>query len=176
MIDAWLARNGRDSGSFTALERLLYTGNRGMGALEYAPPIECKPAKTPALELDSLIAMAQEVLDQRAGLVRPIQRRAQNPLATLLQVGTSAGGARAKVIVAVNEARTEIRSGQADAPAGFEHYLLKFDGVVESSSRSETFGDPQGFSRMEYAYYLMAKDAGIAISPSELLAEFTNTG
>lgn len=92
-------------------------------------------------------------------------------LTAILQVGTSAGGARAKALIAINQGRTEIRSGQVDAPEGFEHYLLKFDGVVEHSNQRETFGDPQGFGRMEYAYYLMAKDAGINMSPCELLID-----
>jgi serine/threonine-protein kinase HipA len=86
-------------------------------------------------------------------------------------VGTSAGGARAKALVAINNDRTEIRSGQVDASEGFEHYLLKFDGIVEHGNNRETFGDPQGFGRMEYAYYLMAKAAGIAMTPCELLMD-----
>lgn len=172
VIDAWLARQGRDSNDFTALERLLYTGNRGMGAIEFLPAIE-KGVPIERLEIASLVAMAQQVVDQRAHLATSTQQGKQNDEAmlALVQIGTSAGGARAKALVAVNEARTEFRSGQVDAPAGFEHYLLKFDGVEEHKVNSETFGDPKGFGRMEYAYYLMAKDAGIDISPSSLLVE-----
>ena len=183
VINAWLARTGRDVNAFTAIERLLYTGNRGMGALEFSPAIDRgqKGDKEGGeLALDSLVAMAQTVLDERLGLKQQVnQQRVNSGLASdnddamqaILQVGTSAGGARAKALVAVNADRTQIRSGQVDAPPGFEHYLLKFDGVEEHKTDNESFGDPLGFGRMEYAYYLMAKDAGIDISPSELLLE-----
>ncbi len=169
VINAWLARNGRDPNSFTPLERLLYTGTRGMGALEYAPAIRQVQNAGGRLELESLINMAQQVLNQRSETYAAIHEK--DDLNGILQVGTSAGGARAKALIAINKDRTEIRSGQVAAPEGFEHYLLKFDGVVEHSNNRETFGDPQGFGRMEYAYYLMAKDAGINISPCELLIE-----
>lgn len=171
VINAWLARNGRNPESFTPLERLLYTGKRGMGALEYAPAVRRAQAPSNKLELESLIGMAQQVLDQRAGVASHMDHHEMDAMKAILQVGTSAGGARAKALVAINKERTEIRSGQVAAPAGFEHYLLKFDGVTEHSNNSETFGDPQGFGRMEYAYYLMAKDAGIHISPCELLID-----
>jgi len=171
VINAWLARNGRDPQSFNPLERLLYSGKRGMGALEYAPALRQAQAGNNKLELDSLISMAQQVLDQRAGMSSQLHSAGNDDLTAILQVGTSAGGARAKALVAINKNRTEIRSGQVAAPEGFEHYLLKFDGIVEQGSKRETFGDPQGFGRMEYAYYLMAMDAGIAMMPCELLMD-----
>lgn len=171
VIDAWLARTGRARDSFTALERLLYTGSRGMGALEYAPAIDRSLNMASVLELDSLVAMAQSVLDQRRQLDQRLQGADTEALSAIFQVGTSAGGARAKAVIGINASRTEIRSGQVALPAGFEHYLLKFDGVVEQVQGRETFGDPQGFGRMEYAYYLMAKAAGIQISSCELLLE-----
>ena len=171
VIDAWLARTGRARDSFTALERLLYTGSRGMGALEYAPAIDRSLNMVSVLELDSLVAMAQSVLDQRRQLDQRLQGADTEALSAIFQVGTSAGGARAKAVIGINASRTEIRSGQVAFPTGFEHYLLKFDGVVEQAQGRETFGDPQGFGRMEYAYYLMAKAAGIQISPCELLLE-----
>jgi serine/threonine-protein kinase HipA len=169
VINAWLSRNGRDPNSFTPLERLLYTGKRGMGALEYAPAIKQPQHKKEKLELESLVSMAQQVLDQRTQAQNSLSADAD--ISGILQVGTSAGGARAKAVIAINKDRNEIRSGQVPAPEGFEHYLLKFDGVVEHSNQRETFGDPQGFGRMEYAYYLMATDAGISMSPCELLLE-----
>ncbi|MEN0036355.1 MAG: type II toxin-antitoxin system HipA family toxin [Cellvibrio sp.] len=169
VINAWLARNGRDPQSFNPLERLLYSGKRGMGALEYAPALRQTQTPGSKLELDSLIGVAQQVLDQRAGVSSHLHHSGNDDLTAILQVGTSAGGARAKALVAINQNRTEIRSGQIAAPEGFEHYLLKFDGIVEHGNNRETFGDPQGFGRMEYAYYLMAKDAGIAMTPCELL-------
>ena len=169
VINAWLARSGRDPGSFTPLERLLYIGTRGMGALEYAPALRKTQSINGKLELESLISMAQQVLNQRT--LAHDQIPANDDLSGILQVGTSAGGARAKALIAINPELTEIRSGQVNAPEGFEHYLLKFDGVVEHSNHQETFGDPQGFGRMEYAYYLMAKDAGLNISDCELLID-----
>jgi serine/threonine-protein kinase HipA len=173
VINAWLAKNGRDVGSFTSLERLLYTGNRGMGALEFLPALNKPNKKTDKLELESLISMAQHILDQRANLDKSVTSNEMNDdaMSALFQVGTSAGGARAKALIVINQDRTELRSGQIDAPEGFEHYLLKFDGVEEHKNTSETFGDPKGYGRMEFAYYQMAKDAGINIFPSELLID-----
>jgi serine/threonine-protein kinase HipA len=178
VINAWLARTGRDANAFTPVERLLYTGSRGMGALEFSPAIErgqTSSKQGAELALDSLVAMAQAVLDERLVLQQPVnhgsETESDEAMQAILQVGTSAGGARAKALVAVNADRTQIRSGQVDAPEGFEHYLLKFDGVEEHKTDSESFGDPRGFGRMEYAYYLMAKEAGINLSPSELLLE-----
>ena len=171
VINAWLARNGRDPLSFNPLERLLYSGTRGMGALEYRPALRQPQSASGTLELESLIHLAQQVLDQRAGMSNQLHHAGNDDLTAILQVGTSAGGARAKALIAINKDRSEIRSGQVDAPEGFEHYLLKFDGIVEHGNNRETFGDPQGFGRMEYAYYLMAKDAGIAMTHSELLLE-----
>ncbi len=177
VINAWLAKNGRDVGSFTSLERLLYTGNRGMGALEFKPSIKKTSSTNDQLELSSLIKMAQKILDQRANLNKSVEtdensnKSNDDAMSALFQVGTSAGGARAKALIAINQDRTELRSGQIDAPEGFEHYLLKFDGVEEHKSSSETFGDPKGYGRMEFAYYQMAKDAGININPSELLID-----
>lgn len=173
VINAWLARNGRDANTFTSLERLLYTGDRGMGALEFLPAISRKNTSGGNIELVSLIEMAQKVLDQRSNLAEKLLPEEMNndAMSGLLQVGTSAGGARAKALIAVNADRTQLRSGQLDAPEGFEHYLLKFDGVEEHKMSSEAFGDPKGFGRMEYAYYLMAIDAGINMTPSELLID-----
>ena len=176
VINAWLARQGRDPRSFSPVERLLYIGRRGMGALEFLPSMERGVDEQGNLQLASLVAMAQRVLDERAHLQQAVAAPVANKnngeaMQAILQVGTSAGGARAKAVIAINADRSQIRSGQVDAPEGFEHYLLKFDGVEEHKTDSETFGDPQGFGRMEYAYYLMAKDAGIDMTASELLIE-----
>ncbi|MDZ7923773.1 MAG: type II toxin-antitoxin system HipA family toxin [Marinagarivorans sp.] len=168
VIDNWLAKQGRDKRTFTPVERLLYTGKRGMGALEYVPAIQAQKSQQQELVLDELVAMAQTVLNNR-------QQQSYAPygggLEALMQVGTSAGGARAKAIITVNADRSSIHSGQAEAPSGYEHYLLKFDGVGEHSRAQETFGDPVGFGRMEYAYYLMAIDCGIDMMASELIHE-----
>jgi serine/threonine-protein kinase HipA len=168
VIDAWLARHGRDSGSFTPVERLLYTGRRGMGALEYLPEPKDRPKNAKQLNLESLAEMAQRVIDGRAKL--HVDTDSQG-LEDLFQVGTSAGGARPKAVIALNKSRTKIRSGQVPCPSGYEHYLLKFDGIVDSNKSHQTFGDPQGYGRMEYAYYLMAKAVNIDISDCELLPE-----
>ena len=177
VINAWLARNGRSADSFTAVERLLYTGMRGMGALTFMPAVERDDTANSEIAIDSLVMMAQQVLDERVQMRQVMQAELfdnanqQTAMKAILQVGTSAGGARAKAVVAVNADRTQIRSGQVDVPEGFEHYLLKLDGVEEHKTNNETFGDPKGFGRMEYAYYLMAKEAGIDMSPCELLLE-----
>ena len=172
VINAWLARQGRNPSTFSSLERLLYTGSRGMGAIEYSPAIGTSKVSAP-LEVDSLVNVAQAVLDQRNNVNEAIHNEdeAENALSSIVQVGTSAGGARAKAVIAINKERSQIRSGQVDCPVGFEHYLIKFDGVVERSSSSEVFGDPKGFGVMEFAYYLMAKDAGIDMSDCDLLRE-----
>ncbi len=173
VINAWLARTGRDIASFTPLERLLYSGHRGMGAFEFEPATTKTTTNSEQIELTSLVEMAQQILDQRAKLSMNMQTDNANnaAMSALFQVGTSAGGARAKALVAINVDRTQLRSGQIDAPQGFEHFLLKFDGVEEHKTNSQVFADPKGFGRMEYAYYLMAIDSGINISPSELLID-----
>lgn len=169
VINAWLERQGIPKEDFGTLDRLLYTGARGMGALEYEPAKPLANGEGDELQLESLLQVAQDILDQRASLGVKLQDK--GALNSILQVGTSAGGARPKAVVAINADRTAIRSGQVEAPEGFTHYLLKFDGVVEHRTDRETFGDPQGFGRMEYAYSRMAKDAGITMEPCELLEE-----
>lgn len=174
VIDAWLARNGIDKASFSPVDRLLYTGVRGMGALEYQPSSRNSQSQTSGdIHIDHLVELAQAVLDQRAGLNVQLSNRDENQdaMSEIFQVGTSAGGARPKAVIALNRDRSRVLSGQAEIPSGFTHYLIKFDGVRERASSSEIFGDPLGFGRMEYAYYLMAKAAGINMAPSELLLE-----
>lgn len=174
VIDAWLVRNGLDKADFNPLDRLLYTGTRGMGALEYHPVLPNRQSQSAGdVHIDLLVELAQRVLDHRAGLKVSLDGNGdhRDAMAEIFQVGTSAGGARPKAVIAVNKDRTRVLSGQKDAPAGFHHYLLKFDGVRERSNTSEVFGDPQGYGRMEYAYYLMAVAAGITMMPSELLIE-----
>jgi len=169
LIDAWLARSGQDRANFSAIDRLLYTGTRGMGALEYQN--EINPFDNPKgdLQLVELVELAQRVLDDREEV--EIQADETNAMQQLLLVGTSAGGARPKAVIAVNEDRTRILSGQVAAPKGFEHYLLKFDGISETHRDQQTFGDPKGYGLMEYAYYRMATDCGIDMMHSELLRE-----
>nr|WP_318383014.1 type II toxin-antitoxin system HipA family toxin [uncultured Enterobacter sp.] len=169
LINAWLARQGLDKKQFGAIDRLLYTGTRGMGALEYQNAIRLPDNHDDELQINALVALAQKVLNNRSSV--GIDANENDAMAHLLQVGTSAGGARPKAVIAVNHDRSRIISGQVNVPEGYAHYLLKFDGVVEHHQDKETFGDPKGFGLMEYAYYLMAKRCRIDISDSELLKE-----
>jgi serine/threonine-protein kinase HipA len=170
LIDAWLATQGRRPESFNSVERLCYIDVRGMGALEFAPVIGPPLRAVTKVNVDALVALASEVLTHRDSLqtsFAPVNRHAG--LTEILRVGTSAGGARAKAIIAWNPATNEVRSGQVKAPAGFGYWLLKFDGV--SANRDKELEDPQGYTVIEYAYSLMARDAGIEMSECRLLEE-----
>jgi len=170
LIDAWLATQGRSAASFNPLERLCYTGRRGMGALEFAPALGPRPRKAQRVEVDQLVELASEVLSQRDNLRASFAKRArQKALNEILRVGTSAGGARAKAIIAWNPRTEEVRSGQIEAGDGFEYWLLKFDGV--SKNRDKELDDPKGFGAIEYAYHLMARAAGIRMNECRLLEE-----
>jgi serine/threonine-protein kinase HipA len=170
LIDAWLATQGRRPGDFNAVERLCYTGLRGMGALEFRPAHGPASTTAEAIEVDELVALASEVLVHRAELaVTFADRRRADALREILRVGTSAGGARAKAIIAWNPATGEVRSGQVQAPPGFEYWLIKFDGVANNKDRE--LADPQGFGAIEYAYSRMAAAAGIHMEACRLLEE-----
>jgi serine/threonine-protein kinase HipA len=170
LIDAWLATQGRTSASFNAVERLCYTGARGMGALEFAPAAGPKSQATGAIEIAALVALASEVLSQRDALVGSLAKaHSAKALQTILRVGTSAGGARAKAVIAWNKETNEVRSGQIPASESFDYWLLKFDGV--RGNRDKELNDPQGYGAIEYAYALMAKAAGIEMSECRLLEE-----
>ena len=128
LIDAWLARSGRTAESFNAVERLCYTGSRGMGALEFVP--STGPAgKSHEIDVAALTELAAEVLTRRENLSSTLDTQSDSAMKQILQVGTSAGGARAKAVIAWNRETNEVRSGQVKAPEGFEYGLLKFDGV-----------------------------------------------
>jgi serine/threonine-protein kinase HipA len=170
LIDAWLATQGRSPGSFNAVERLCYTGTRGMGALEFAPSEGPQPRRAKRIEIDALVELASEVLTHRTELQASFADPAKaEALRDLLRVGTSAGGARAKAIIAWNPETNEVRSGQIKAGSGFQYWLLKFDGV--SGNRDKELADPKGYCAIEYAYSLMAKAAGITMSECRLLPE-----
>jgi serine/threonine-protein kinase HipA len=170
LIDAWLATQGRSPESFNAVERLCYIGVRGMGALEFAPATGPPPQRSATIQVDELVKLASEVLTHRASLqVSFAPGRRHEGLQEMLRVGTSAGGARAKAIVAWNRNTNEVRSGQVKAPAGFDYWLLKFDGV--SANKDKELDDPKGYTVIEYAYALMAVDAGIEMSESRLMEE-----
>ncbi|MBW6511081.1 MAG: type II toxin-antitoxin system HipA family toxin [Desulfuromonadaceae bacterium] len=171
LIDAWLATEGRPPESFDAVERLCYTGTRGMGALEYAPGLGPKARKTTRIDIDALVELVSEILTHRNNLQASFgdDQSKENALRNILRVGTSAGGARAKAVIAWNPATNEVRSGQLRADPGFEHWLLKFDGV--SGNKDKEMDDPKGYGAIEYAYYKMATDARITMNPCQLLEE-----
>lgn len=170
LIDVWLAEQQRPPGSFDAVERLLYTGSRGMGALEFAPARGPRGSKSKTVDLAALVELASEILRDRDKMKGSLEdpHRADS-LREILRVGTSAGGARAKAVVAWNPRTQEVRSGQINAGDGFEYWLLKFDGV--DNNKDKDLADPQGFGAIEYAYYLMAREAGVTMSQCRLLEE-----
>jgi len=166
LIDAWLARQGRTPESFSPVERLCYTGRRAVGALEFAPAVKGSIDDAVPVEVSTLVALAQSVLDDRSQLAGHLDENTPDALLDIIRVGTSAGGGRPKAVIAVNDQTGEIRSGQVTAPAGFEQWLLKFDGVTDA-----TLGDPKGYGRIEYAYHTMATAAGITMTECRLLEE-----
>ena len=170
LIDAWLATQGRPPGSLNPVERLCYTGARGMGALEFKPTIKGAPSRTHEIRIEALVDLANRVLDERIGLEGKFAGQDdQSAIEDILRVGTSAGGARAKAVLAWNRRTGEFRSGQAPVSKGFSHWLMKFDGVHGNRDRELT--DPQGFGRIEYAYSRMAHDAGITMQECRLHEE-----
>ncbi len=166
VINAWLARQGRDPASFSPVERLCYTGKRAMGALEFAPAINKGVDRSVAVEIDALVALAQEVTRTRSQIKGDLDQNAPTTLLDLIRVGTSAGGARPKVVIALNAKTKAVRSGQVAAPAGYDHWILKLDGVGD-----QTLSDPAGYGRIEYAYHKMAVAAGIEMTACRLLEE-----
>lgn len=170
LVDAWLARSGRTPDSFNAVERLCYTGARGMGALEYAPALRLGVSGSAPLEIERLVELASEVLTHRNNLQVWFHNEGRElALKEILRVGTSAGGARAKAVIAWNPKTNKVRSGQVKAGKGFEYWLLKFDGV--SGNKDKELEDPRGYGAIEYAYYHMALDAGITMTPCRLFEE-----
>ena len=169
LIDAWLARQGRDPSDLNAVERLCYIGARGMGALEFVPATGPKHDPAP-LDVAALVELAGEILTRRAALggsLAPAHR--EQALQAILRVGTSAGGARAKAVIAWNPETDEVRSGQIKAGDGFSHWLLKFDGVA--GNKDKELEDPRGYGQIEYAYHRMARAAGIRMTECRILRE-----
>ena len=170
LIDAWLATQGRRPESFNAVERLCYIGRRGMGALEYLPVTGPKARQSSRIQIDKLVDLASDVLSRRHDLQTSFdESHSEQAMTDILRVGTSAGGARAKAVIAWNPSTNEVRSGQVSAGEGFEYWLLKFDGV--KGNKDKELEDPQGYGVIEYAYYKMAKDCGINISDCRLFEE-----
>jgi serine/threonine-protein kinase HipA len=170
LIDAWLANQGREPASFNPVERLCYIGTRGMGALEFEPALPRGASRRRKLEIEALVALANRVLDERISLAGKFAGRDDTAvIEDILRVGTSAGGARAKAILAFNETTGEFRSGQLPADRGFGHWIMKFDGV--RGNRDREGDDPTGYGAIEFAYHRMAVGAGIEMSECRLHRE-----
>ena len=166
LMNAWLSINGRPADSMNPVEQLCFIGKRGMGALEFEPVVPKTNNGATKIEIDSLINIAQEILSGRQHFNTHLSSDEAKALSDILKIGTSAGGARAKAVIAFNSDTKEIRSGQADAPKGFTHWLLKFDGVTD-----QQLGISSGYGRVEMAYHLMAKEAEIEMTECRLLEE-----
>ncbi|OGR88404.1 MAG: phosphatidylinositol kinase [Elusimicrobia bacterium RIFCSPHIGHO2_02_FULL_57_9] len=163
LIDKYLAEKGLPKSRISALDRLAYMGKRAMGTFEFKPARGPQTKIPNALEMGQLVAMARKVV---TGNLEG-DSAAEAALRSIIEVGTSANGARAKAVIGWNRKTSEIRSGQFDLLPGFEHWLLKFDGM----GKDRELGLSQDFGRVEYAYYLMAKQSGIDIPESRLLME-----
>lgn len=166
LINAWLVHNGRAENSMNPVEKLCFIGSRGMGALEFEPAQIKSGINSFSVELSSLVDLAKKVLNERESFLTSMDRESGQAMKEILRIGTSAGGARPKAVIAYNSKTGEIRSGQGKAPEGFGQWLIKLDGVS-----GEQFGESSGWGRVEYAYYLMATDCGIQISESRLQEE-----
>lgn len=166
LINAWLIQNGRAADSLNPVEQLCFIGKRGVGALEIRPSFRSEVMKASSIEVDSLVNIAGKILDSRADFQSNLTDEEQSALSDILKIGTSAGGARAKAVIAFNPKTGEVKSGQVKAPAGFSYWIIKFDGVHDSQ-----FGATVGYGRVEMAYYLMAKEAGVEMSECRLLEE-----
>jgi serine/threonine-protein kinase HipA len=168
LIDTWLASKDHSPDDFNAIQRLCYIGNRSTGALEFSPFTDPSVITSQELPIDILVTLTSAILSQR-GQVPSIILDQPEAFKQLLLVGTSAGGARAKAVIAWNKTSNEIRSGHDAAPPGFSYWLLKFDGV--SGNKDKESEDTDGYCAIEYAYYLMAQDAGIQMEECRLLEE-----
>lgn len=166
LINVWLARHGRPQNSMNPVEILCFIGKRGMGAMEIEPAFPKGSDRAAKVEIDELVRIADDILSGRIEFSASLTEDEEKAMSDILKMGTSPAGARAKVLIAFNPATGEVRSGQSDAPEGFSHWLLKFDGVTDAQ-----FGSSSGYGRVEMSYSLMAKDAGIEMTECRLLEE-----
>lgn len=166
LINIWLTKQGRSEESMNPVEKLCFIGKRGMGALEFEPAQFKSGTRSFSLELDSLIEVAKKMLNKRESFLENLNNDEEKAMMEILKLGTSAGGARPKAVIAYNPRTEEVRSGQGNVPKGMEHWLLKLDGVSGIQ-----FGETSGWGRVEYAYYLMAKACEINITTCKLLEE-----
>lgn len=166
LINIWLAQQGRAADSMNPVEMLCFIGKRGMGALEFEPAVLPESKRSFSIEMESLVETAKHLLNQRQSFSTNLQEDDEQAVMEILRIGTSAGGARPKAVIAWNEKTGEVRSGQTAVPKGFEHWLIKLDGVSDIQ-----LGSSHGYGRVEMAYYNMAKACGIEMMPSRLLEE-----
>ena len=170
LIDQWLVRQGRDKNNFTPVERLCYIGNRGMGALEFAPMLGAHKLADAPINIQEMVKLASDILTARKVDIQLDDEKIDaQALAQIIEIGTPAGGARAKAVIAWNETTKVICSGHMQPRSGFSNWILKFDGVSENSDKE--LNDPKGYGRIEYAYYLCAREAGIEMAECRLLEE-----
>lgn len=170
LIDVWLARAGRTRDEFNAVDRLCYTGTRGMGALEFEPATGAQDLGDRSLEVAQLVELASMAFASKETLDTRLEgEEAEQAMLDILSVGTSAGGARAKAVIAFHPETKQVRSGQLDLPPGFEHWLIKFDGVEFNGDWG--VADPAGYGLLEYSYSEIARDCGISMTECDLLSE-----
>lgn len=166
LINLWLSQQGRPQRSMNPVEMLCFIGTRAMGALEFEPSMQVEKKRPFNIEIESLVSTAATLLNQRSSFKTNLEKNEEEAIRELLKIGTSAGGARPKAVIAWNEKTGELRSGQTKAPKRFEHWLIKLDGVSEVQ-----LGASHGYGRVEMAYYNMAKACGIDMMPSRLVEE-----
>ena len=166
LINLWLARQGRPLDSMNPVETLCFIGSRGMGALEFEPATLTESNSPFSVDIDSLVDIARKMLTKKEAFVNNLQEDEEKAMLDILRIGTSAGGARPKAVIAYNEQTGDVRSGQTHVPKGFEHWLIKLDGVSDVQ-----LGASKGYGRVEMAYYNMAVACGIDMMPSRLLEE-----
>ncbi|WP_192085311.1 type II toxin-antitoxin system HipA family toxin [Algoriphagus sp. Y33] len=166
LINTWLIQNGRVADSLNPVEQLCFIGKRGVGALEIRPSLRDETIKASSIEIDSLVNIAGKILNSREDFQSNLTGEERSALSDILKIGTSAGGARAKAVIAYNPKTGKVKSGQVKAPSGFSYWIIKFDGVHDSQ-----FGSTLGYGRVEMAYFLMAQSAGIEMSECRLFEE-----
>ena len=166
LINTWLAQNGRPENSMNPIEQLCFIGTRGMGALEFEPTHFKATKRSFNVEIDNLVDIARKMLHEKEKFTTNLNDDEQQAVMNILKIGTSAGGARPKAIIAYNRKTGEVKSGQTVVPKGFEHWIIKLDGVSDIQ-----FGESTGYGRVEMAYYLMARDCDINIMEARLLEE-----
>lgn len=165
LINAWLASQGREPDSMNPVEKLCFIGSRAMGALQFEPVVDIDGGEAFNVDIHSLVDIASEILAKRLSFSTNFHSK-DIAVRKILSIGTSVGGARPKAVIAYNERTGDVRSGQCDANPGYEHWLIKLDGVSDAQ-----LGSSRGWGRVEYAYYLMAKECGIEMMPCQLFEE-----